>query len=102
MKEFLMNDSDAISFQAIVQQEGKFVFVAIPFAPRVVWGPKPRYHVSGSINGIVVRGTLGVLGQAYFLRLSGVWMRKSGIELGAHVIVQLSPTEDAHQGGTCA
>jgi hypothetical protein len=86
-----MNETDSISFHAIIQKEGKFIFVAIPFVPRDVWGAKPRYHVRGIINGMTVRGTLGVFGQEYFLRLSVAWLRNSGIALDAHVIVQLSP-----------
>jgi hypothetical protein len=64
--------------------------VAIPFSPREVWGSKPRYYVAGDINGIAVRGTLGALGQDYFLRLGAAWMRDSGIELGTNVSVRLS------------
>ncbi|MFN5059700.1 MAG: DUF1905 domain-containing protein [Chloroflexota bacterium] len=97
MKESLMSATDPISFHATIQKEGKFIFVAIPFTPRVVWGAKPRYHVRGSINGMAVRGTLGVFGQAYFLRLSVNWVRNSGIALGANVIVQLSSAGDASE-----
>ena len=64
--------------------------MAIPFSPREVWGSKPRYSVAGDINGIAVRGTLGALGQDYFLRLGAAWMRDSGIELGTNVSVRLS------------
>jgi hypothetical protein len=46
---------------SIIQKEGKFIFVAIPFSPREVWGSKPRYSVAGDINGIAVRGTPGAL-----------------------------------------
>ena len=77
-------------FEAVVQKEGSFTFVALPFLPREVWGAKPRYHVTGTINDIPVRGTLGALGQAYFLRLATKWLRESGLEPGANVIVNLS------------
>ena len=85
-----MGDSEQKTFEATVQREGKFTFVAIPFSPREVWGAKPRYYVIGTINDFAVRGTLGVLGQEYFLRLSAVWMRESGIEIGKDVTVKLS------------
>ena len=78
------------SFDAIIQEEGSFTFVAIPFSPREVWGAKPRYKVTGTINGISVRGTLGALGQDYFLRLGKAWLRESGIAVGENVRVQLS------------
>ena len=85
------------SFDSMVQKEGSFTFVAIPFSPREVWGAKPRYYVMGTINGISVRGTLGASGQDYFLRLGAAWMRDSGIESGANISVRLSlegPQED--------
>jgi hypothetical protein len=85
-----MSKTDQKSFDTIIQREGKFTFIAIPFSPREVWGARPRYSVTGTINGILVRGTLGALGQEYFLRLSATWMRDSGIEFGAKVKVRLS------------
>jgi len=96
-----MSETNQKSFDAIVQKEGSFTFVAIPFSPREVWGAKPRFHVTGTINGISVRGTLGALGQAYFLRLGTAWMRDSGIELGAKVSVQLS-LEGPQEGNIAA
>lgn len=85
-----MNATDQEIFEAIIQREGNFTFVAIPFSPRTVWGARPRYRVSGTINQIPVSGTLGALGQNYFLRLSATWLRNSGIEVGATVTVDLS------------
>jgi len=85
-----MGDSEQRIFEATVQTEGKFTFVAIPFSPREVWGARPRYYVTGTINDISVRGTLGALGQDYFLRLGAAWIRGSGIQPGAIVTVKLS------------
>ena len=77
-------------FSATIQKEGKFTFVSIPFSPPEVWGVKPRYQVTGTINGVSVRGTLGALGQDYFLRLGAAWMRDSEMEIGAKVKVELA------------
>jgi hypothetical protein len=85
-----MNETEQEIFDATVQREGRFTFVAIPFSPREVWGARPRYYVTGTINDISVRGTLGALGQDYFLRLGAAWIRDSGIEPGANVTVRLS------------
>lgn len=85
-----MSETKQKPFEAIVQKEGSFIFVAIPFSPREAWGARPRYSVTGTINGISVRGTLGVLGQAYFLRLGKPWMRDGKIKIGDNVTVQLS------------
>jgi hypothetical protein len=85
-----MSDTEQKTFEAIVQAEGGFTFVAIPFSPREVWGAQSRYYVTGTINGKKVRGTLGALGSDYFLRLAKTWLRESGIEPGAKVTVELS------------
>jgi len=85
-----MSNNEQKIFEAVVQEEGNFTFVAIPFAPREVWGAQPRYYVIGTINGNKVRGTLGALGPDYFLRLAKAWLRKNGIEPGAKVTVKLS------------
>ena len=85
-----MSDTKYKTFAATVQKEGSFIFVAIPFAPREAWGAKPRYAVTGTINGISVRGTLGVLEQDYFLRLGKTWMQDSEIEVGESVKVRLA------------
>jgi len=45
-----------------------------------------------------VRGTLGALGQEYFLRLGAKWMQGSGIEPGTNVTVLLSL--EGHQEGS--
>jgi hypothetical protein len=85
-----MSATEQKTFEAIVQQEGSFSFVALPFSPRTVWGAQPRYYVTGTINSHQVRGTLGALEQDYFLRLSKAWLGKSGIEPGTKVTVTLS------------
>jgi hypothetical protein len=83
------NEPDYKEFVATVQKEGSFMFVAIPFSPREVWGARLRFSVSGTINDIPVRGTLGALGKEYFLRLAKAWLRDSEIEVGAKVTVRL-------------
>jgi hypothetical protein len=88
-----MRETDLEIFEATVQKEGKFKFIRIPFSPKEVWGVRPRYYVSGTINDIPVRGTLGALGQEYFLRLSSAWLKDSGIELNSNVLVRLSLEE---------
>jgi len=85
-----MNISSQISFDAVVEREGKFTYISMPFSPREIWGAKPRFSVNGTINEIAVRGTLGALGQDYFLRLGAAWLRDSGINPGDLVKVILS------------
>ncbi len=86
-----------LTFTALIQKEGAFTFVAIPGAPSSHWGARPRYHVCGTIEGIAVRGCLGVNGQDYFLRLGAAWLRGTNIVPGVQVSVSLDlegPQED--------
>jgi hypothetical protein len=46
-------------------------------------------HIIRSINGCVVRGSLGSDGSQYFLPLGAVWRRDSDVETGAEVEVVL-------------
>jgi hypothetical protein len=78
-------------FRTIVAKEGSRTSIAIPFNPNEVWGVKQRHHISGSINGCAVRGSLGSDGSQYFLPLGAAWRRDSGVEAGAEVEVVLAP-----------
>jgi hypothetical protein len=88
-----MKKNNLITFKTEIQKEGAFTFVAIPFSPREVWGTKPRYNVTGTINGFAARGCLGALKQNYFLRLSATWLRESGFNAGDEVSVKLESEE---------
>ncbi|NSW53986.1 MAG: DUF1905 domain-containing protein [Anaerolineae bacterium] len=77
------------TFETILQREGKFTFVALPFPPVQAWGARPRFAVTGTINGHAVRGTLGAQEEAYFLRVGAAWLRDSGLSAGDPVVVTL-------------
>lgn len=77
-------------FEAVIEKEGAFVFVSLPFAPKSVWGAQPRFNVAGFVNDFPVRGCLGALGAAYFLRLSAKWLKQACLDVGSHVTVKLS------------
>ena len=79
------------SFKAVVSQSGTRVFVPIPFNPNDVWGVKARHHITGTVNGYGVRGSLGSDGTQYFLLLGAAWRRGCGLEVGTTVTVVLSP-----------
>jgi hypothetical protein len=78
-------------FKTIIAKEGSRTFIAIPFNPNKVWAVKQRHHITGSINGCRVRGSLGSDGSHYFLPLGAVWRRDNGVEAGAEVEVVLTP-----------
>src|SRR5690349_22986226 len=78
-------------FTAIVAKAGSRIFIPIPFNPNEVWGVKQRHHITGSINGCPVRGSLGSDGTQYFLPLGAAWRRGRGLEAGVEVEVVLAP-----------
>jgi Bacteriocin-protection, YdeI or OmpD-Associated/Domain of unknown function (DUF1905) len=78
-------------FKTIVAKQRSRIFIAIPFNPNEVWGVKQRHHITGSINGCPVRGSLGSDGTQYFLPLGAAWRRDNRVEAGAEVEVVLAP-----------
>jgi hypothetical protein len=78
-------------FKATVTKVGSRTYIAIPFNPNEVWGVKQRHHITGSINGCGVRGSLGSDGSQYFLPLGAAWRRDNGVEAGAEIEVVLAP-----------
>ena len=76
-------------FKATLEKSGTRVQLPIPFDPHAVWGSKPRHHVTGTVNGIPVRGALVSAGTAHFLTLGAAWRRDCGLDAGAAVDVVL-------------
>jgi len=79
------------SFKSVVSRSGSRVFIPLPFNPNDVWGVKQRHHISGTVSGHGVRGSLGSDGTQYFLPLGEAWRRDCGIDVGAEVDVVISP-----------
>ena len=52
---------------------------------------KQRHHITGSIDGRPVRGSLGSDGSQYFLPLGSAWRRDNGLEASTEVEVELMP-----------
>jgi hypothetical protein len=78
-------------FKTIVAKTGSRTSIPIPFDPNAVWGVKQRHHITGTINGCAVRGSLGSDGSQYFLPLGAAWRRDTGVDAGAEVEVILEP-----------
>jgi Bacteriocin-protection, YdeI or OmpD-Associated/Domain of unknown function (DUF1905) len=67
------------------------VLVPVPFDPDVVWAPKPRHHIGGTIDGMRVRGVIELYdGQPGFL-LGPAWRRDCGVAAGDEVEVVIEP-----------
>jgi hypothetical protein len=78
-------------FQATITKIGARTFIALPFNPDEVWGMKQRHHITGTVSGHGVRGSLGSDGKQYFLPLGAAWRRGCGLDVGDAVDVTLSP-----------
>src|SRR5262245_37305941 len=78
-------------FKTTVARSGSRTYIALPFNPNEVWGAKQRHHITGSINGCAVRGSLGSDGSQYFLPLGAAWRRDNGMDAGTEVEVALAP-----------
>src|SRR5690349_23255173 len=86
-----MNSMMTQRFKTTVAKAGSRTYIALPFNPNEVWGVKQRHHITGSINGYTVRGSLGSDGTQYFLPLGAAWRRDNGLDAGAKVDVVLTP-----------
>jgi hypothetical protein len=78
-------------FKTVIMKSGTRTFIAIPFNPNDVWSVKQRHHITGSVNGCAVRGSLGSDGTQVFLPLGAAWRRDNRLDAGAEVDVVLSP-----------
>jgi hypothetical protein len=86
------------SFKSVVSKSGSRVFIPMPFNPNDVWGIKQRHHVTGTVSGHGVRGSLGSDGTQYFLPLGAAWRRGCGIDVGNTVEVVISPEGPQSEG----
>lgn len=69
----------------------KRVAVPLPFNPDDVWGAKPTHHVTGTINGMKIRGALEDVGNGPSLVLGAAWRRDCSVAAGDKVTVVLAP-----------
>ena len=67
------------------------VYVVVPFDPGTVWGSRPRYHITGTINGMKVRGALEQFSRGYFLPLGPAYRRAAALKAGDPVSVVIMP-----------
>jgi hypothetical protein len=82
---------NAQTFKTTIAKSGSRTYIAIPFNPNDAWGVKQRHHVRGTINGCMIRGSLGSDGESYFIPLGAAWRRDNGLEAGAEIEVVLFP-----------
>ena len=67
------------------------VYIPVPFDPNTVWTTKPTHHITGTVNGMRIRGPLGQFGSDLGVGLGAAWRRGCGIAPGSPVDVVLQP-----------
>ena len=78
------------TFEGEVRKLGARVFVVLPFEPDAAWGTKERHHITGTVNGIKIRGPLAREGESAVLVLPPAWRRDCAIAPGQRVSVELA------------
>jgi hypothetical protein len=84
-------------FTATLTAHGTSAVIHLPFDPATTWSERPRYHITGTINDIPVRGALTLSTGQYLLKLGPAWVRDCGLVMGQTVTVTLAlegPQED--------
>ncbi len=77
-------DSARRTYTATVVAHGRGgVFVPVPFDPDDVWGPKPAHRITGTVNGMGVRGVVESLDAGRGFVLGPAWRRGCGVGVGA-------------------
>ena len=77
-------------FKTAFAQSGTRTVIQLPFNPHQVWGDRQRYHITGSVNGCQIRGSLDHDDAGYFIPVRAAWQRNGSLEAGTAVDVVLS------------
>jgi hypothetical protein len=74
-----------------VDRQGR-THIPVPFDPDEIWGPKPRHHITGSLDGCGLRGVIDRHDDGgCFVVLGPAWTRDGGPVDGATADVVLQP-----------
>ena len=69
-----------------------WVFVAVPFDPDQVWRPKPRHHITGTLNGLRIRAVIESRDGQRGFTLGSAWLRdRPEVVVGDRVTVEIMP-----------
>jgi uncharacterized protein len=74
----------------LVDAQGR-THIPVPFDPDETWGPKPRHHVAGALNGYGLRAVVDREDDRYVLVLGPSWGRGCGPVDGSEAEVFLEP-----------
>jgi len=79
-------------FRAVIAAgPGGRAIITVPFDPDEAWGAKAGHPVGGTIDGRRVRGRLSPSGRDWVLTVTPMWLRDTGVAIGADVTVELAP-----------
>jgi hypothetical protein len=93
-----MNPSERQFTTTVQAGPGDRAYVEVPFDPAEAWGAKERHHVTGSVNGVEVRGPLALEAGSWRLNLGAAWRRDAGIQPGDLVTVELAAEGPQREG----
>jgi hypothetical protein len=79
-------------FTATVADGGRGrLLIVVPFDPNQTWSVKLQHHVTGTVNGMAVRGVLERWSDGYGFTLGPAWVRDCAVDVGDAVPVVLVP-----------
>jgi hypothetical protein len=88
----LVDSTASRTFTVVIEPDARGrAVIPLPFDPAREWGPRPRYHVAGTVGERRVRGPLTVGGANATLVLGQAWCRDVGLVPGEPVRVELWP-----------
>lgn len=80
------------SYRAVAADGGRGrILVPVPFDPDEVWHAKPRHHITGTVNGMGIRGVVETVGGQRGFVLGPAWLRGCGLAAGDELSVVIAP-----------
>lgn len=80
------------SYRAVAADGGRGrVLIPVPFDPDAVWQAKPRHHITGTVNGMGIRGVIETVGGQRGFLLGPAWLRGCGLAPGDELSVIIAP-----------
>lgn len=66
-------------------------YLPVPFDPDAAWGPKATHHITGTVNGVRIRGPIGTFAGNRGVGIGASWLRDCTLAPGDSVHVTLAP-----------
>lgn len=78
------------AFKSVAKEGGNgSAIIPLPFDPDAEWGKRPRHRLSGTVNGRKIRVIIEPEDKAVGIRLTPMWRRDCGVEIGRKISVEL-------------